>query len=201
MSLFARFAGLFAKQDRMLSAAVYLRSGTYFIVTIHGCDGGAPCISAGPVDVRPVASSHEELGNAIVSGLKRSTHGVGQRHRQRTQTKHARFPVPGQQGAVGAGHRTAALRSRLPIVGRIRQGRQLLARRPVRAATPGLAISPSEGLVRAHRRARAENRNAVGARTRPARRQRTRTRCWTRHRLIGTRSGDSVVRIRHAVAS
>jgi hypothetical protein len=74
MSLFARFAGLFAKQDRMLSAAVYLRSGTYFIVTIHGCDGGAPCISAGPVDVRPLASSHEEIGNAIVSGLKRSTH-------------------------------------------------------------------------------------------------------------------------------
>jgi hypothetical protein len=74
MSLFARLAGLVSKRTPMLSVSVSLRSGTYFVVTIHGCDGSEPCVSAGPVDALSLASSHEDLGNAIIRGLQRTTH-------------------------------------------------------------------------------------------------------------------------------
>ena len=74
MGLFARLAGFVSKQRPMLSVSVSLRSGTYFIVTIHGCDGSEPCISAGPVQALPLATSHEDLGNAVIQGLRRTTH-------------------------------------------------------------------------------------------------------------------------------
>ena len=74
MSLFTRLAGLVSKRRPMLSVSVSLRLGTYFVVTIHGCDGSEPCVSAGPVDALSLASSHEELGNAIIRGLQRTTH-------------------------------------------------------------------------------------------------------------------------------
>jgi hypothetical protein len=74
MSLFARLAGLVSKQRPMLSVSVSLRSGTYFVVTIHSCDGSEPCVSAGPVEALPLATSQEDLGNAIIRGLRRTTH-------------------------------------------------------------------------------------------------------------------------------
>ncbi len=74
MGLFARLAGLVSKQRPMLSVSVSLRSGKYFVVTIHGCDGSEPCISAGPVEALPLGTSHDELGSAILRGLQRTTH-------------------------------------------------------------------------------------------------------------------------------
>jgi len=74
MTLLSRLTGLLRKQSPMLSVSVKLRAAKYFIVTIHGCDGSAPCISAGPVAVLPLTTSHEELGTAIVHALQRTTH-------------------------------------------------------------------------------------------------------------------------------
>lgn len=74
MSLLSRLKGLGRKQNPKLSVSVALRTGKYFVVTTHGCDGSDPCIAAGPVAVLPLAASHEELGTAIVQGLQRTTH-------------------------------------------------------------------------------------------------------------------------------
>ena len=74
MGLLSRLTGLVRKQSPMLSVSVNLRLGKYFVGTIHGCEGGDPCIAAGPVAVLPLAASHEELGAAIVQGLRRTTH-------------------------------------------------------------------------------------------------------------------------------
>jgi hypothetical protein len=74
MGLISRLTGLVSKKRPMRSVSVSLRSGKYFVVTIHGCDGGEPCISAGPVEALPSNASHEDLGNAIVRGLQRTTH-------------------------------------------------------------------------------------------------------------------------------
>ena len=74
MGFFDRLAGVIRKRSQMLSASVSLRSGRYFVVTIHGCDGSEPCISAGPVETLSVDTPHETLGNAILQSLKRTTH-------------------------------------------------------------------------------------------------------------------------------
>jgi hypothetical protein len=83
MKLFARLAGLLNTRRPMLSVSVSLRSGTYFVVSIHGCDGSEPCIAAGPVDAIPLDASHQELGNAVLRALQRTTHD---------------FPYPASQG-------------------------------------------------------------------------------------------------------
>jgi hypothetical protein len=74
MGLISRLTGLVGKQRPVRSVSVSRRSGKYFVVTIHGCDGGEPCISAGPVEALASSASHEDLGHAIVRGLQRSTH-------------------------------------------------------------------------------------------------------------------------------
>jgi hypothetical protein len=74
MGLFERLAGVIRKRSQMLSVSVSLRSGKYFVATIHGCDGSEPCVSAGPVETLPLDTPHEDLGNAILQGLKRTTH-------------------------------------------------------------------------------------------------------------------------------
>jgi hypothetical protein len=65
---------LFARRQRLRSVSVYLRAGSYFVVTIHGCKGSDPCISAGPVEILPIVSPFEMLGNAVIAGLGRTTH-------------------------------------------------------------------------------------------------------------------------------
>jgi hypothetical protein len=74
MSLVSRLANLIRKRSPMRSVSVSLRSGKYFVVTIHGCDGSEPCISAGPVETLAIDSSNEDLGNAVFRGLARTTH-------------------------------------------------------------------------------------------------------------------------------
>jgi hypothetical protein len=79
MGLISRLAGLVSKQRPMpsvpmRSVSVSLRAGKYFVVTIHGSDGGEPCIAAGPVETLASDASHEDLGNAVVRGLQRTTH-------------------------------------------------------------------------------------------------------------------------------
>jgi hypothetical protein len=74
MGLFERLVGVIRKRSRTLSVSVSLRAGKYFIVTIHGADGSEPCISAGPVEALSADAPHEGLGNAILLGLKRTTH-------------------------------------------------------------------------------------------------------------------------------
>ena len=74
MGLFERLGGVIRKRGQTLSVSVSLRSGKYFVVTIHGSDGGEPCISAGPVETLLATSPHEDLGNAILQGLKCTTH-------------------------------------------------------------------------------------------------------------------------------
>jgi hypothetical protein len=74
MGLFDRLTGVIRKRSQTLSVSVSLRSGKYFVVTIHGSDGSEPCISAGPVEALSADTPHEELGSAILQGLKRTTH-------------------------------------------------------------------------------------------------------------------------------
>jgi hypothetical protein len=74
MGLFARLTDLVSKPRPMLSVSVALRRGQYFVVTIHGCDGSEPCVSAGPVEALSRDASHAEIGSAIFRGLERTTH-------------------------------------------------------------------------------------------------------------------------------
>ena len=54
--------------------SVYLRAGSYFIDTIHGSDGSEPCIAAGPAEAVVLEAPHQDLGNAVLRGLQRTTH-------------------------------------------------------------------------------------------------------------------------------
>ena len=61
-------------RSSMQSVSVNLRAGRYFIVTIHGSDGGDPCIAAGPVDTLPADATPATLGAAIARALQRTMH-------------------------------------------------------------------------------------------------------------------------------
>src|SRR5688572_12700560 len=74
MGLFERLANAIRRRSQMRSVSVSLRSEKYFVVTIHGSDGGEPCISAGPVATLSADTPHEVLGNAILHGLSCTTH-------------------------------------------------------------------------------------------------------------------------------
>jgi hypothetical protein len=64
----------FGDSKRMRSVSVYLRENTYHVDTLHGSDGGDPCIAAGPVTSLAADQPPEALGAAIRQGLKLSTH-------------------------------------------------------------------------------------------------------------------------------
>ena len=74
MKLVARLAGFLNKRQAMRSVDVSLRSGTYFVVTIHGSKGSEPCIAAGPVETLALDAPHQDLGDAIFRGLKATRH-------------------------------------------------------------------------------------------------------------------------------
>jgi hypothetical protein len=50
-----------------------LRDGFFYVTTVHGSDGGVPCIAAGPVAVLENQCSAAELGRALKRGLDQST--------------------------------------------------------------------------------------------------------------------------------
>ena len=64
----------FGGSKRMRSVSVYLRAKTYHVDTLHGSEGGEPCIAAGPVTSLSSDQPAEALGAAIREGLKLSTH-------------------------------------------------------------------------------------------------------------------------------
>jgi hypothetical protein len=61
-------------RSTMLSVSVSLRGGRYYIVTIHGSDGGDPCLAAGPVETLGGDATPITLGAAIRRALQRTTH-------------------------------------------------------------------------------------------------------------------------------
>ena len=64
----------FSRSKRMRSVDVILRDNTHHVVTLHGSDGGDPCVAAGPVTSLAADQTPETLGAAIREGLKLSTH-------------------------------------------------------------------------------------------------------------------------------
>ena len=61
-------------RSTVLSASVSLRGGCYYVVTIHGSDGGDPCLAAGPVETLGGDATPPTLGAAIRRALQRTTH-------------------------------------------------------------------------------------------------------------------------------
>jgi hypothetical protein len=57
----------------MHRVSVGLRDGQYFVTTVHGSDGGSPCLEAGPVTALQATCTAIELAQAIRQGLDKST--------------------------------------------------------------------------------------------------------------------------------
>jgi hypothetical protein len=74
MKLLSGLSRFLGTRQRMSSASLYRRDGSFFVVTLHGSGGGDPCIAAGPMEVLPVDARPSELGEAIIRGLGRTTH-------------------------------------------------------------------------------------------------------------------------------